>query len=149
MIRESIAMAAIAYLLVGCGKSETKDVAVQQGAHQLSAAELKSAIEGNTLSGVLDMGMVNVKFNSFYAPDGRSSGVATTAMGDDRDKGKWHIDSEGKLCVQWGKWQDAKERCSTYFKQGDQYKVFSPEGKLVVTATILPGNTKNLPLDPG
>ena len=67
-------------------------------------------------------------------------------MGADKDKGAWRIEPDGKLCTKWGKWNDATEHCIAYFKQGSEYKSFTAEGSLLVKASIVPGNAKNLAL---
>ena len=144
MRRKLMAMALACAVFACGGKKETQSEAVSHGAKALTADELKAAFSGNTLSGTLDMGMMTVKFDSFHAADGSASGVARTSMGDDKDKGTWRIEADGKLCTKWGKWNDAQERCVVYFKQGNEYKSFNDEGNLLVKASIAAGNAKNL-----
>lgn len=98
-----------------------------------------TAMEGNTLSGKNANGAA---FNIYFLPGGE---VTYTDKAGVTDKGAWHLDQDGDVCVAWQNPADAQEGCFGVWADGEkvvwQGKHGSHRGALRggVTETFLKG----------
>jgi hypothetical protein len=126
-------------LLAGCLKTD-KERTLANGGVALDAAGIRKTFVGNTLAGQVTAGGFQVPYAMYLDPGGRTSG---TAAGDN-DRGEWHINDDGALCIKWMRWLDAKENCRIYYHDGAEYKAFVPQGGLASVSKVLPGNPRKL-----
>ncbi|MEM8606056.1 MAG: hypothetical protein AAGF92_03075 [Myxococcota bacterium] len=134
---------AIGLVAGGCIKTD-RERAVADGAAPLTERQASEAFTGNTLSGVISQ--YGIRFVVYYGPDGRITGAISGPV-TDRARGKWRITDDGQVCNEWTKetWQTGPA-CNTYYKHGDEYKVFLPEGGVASVAQLKPGNAAKLEL---
>jgi hypothetical protein len=118
--------------------------ALEKGATPLSAADARSELLGNTLSGAFKP-LQDAPIHTFYAPDGKLA-AQIGGMMNDKDKGEFHIDDAGQVCSRWHKWNDAKEGCGKLYRSGEQLQFFTPTGSLAVVGKIVKGNSEKLEL---
>jgi len=127
--------------LTGCIKT-AKEEALAAGAKQLSGEEAKAALSDSTAEG--DLPALQAKVTLYYAADGLVAGKVNSAQGEDHDRGRWRIDDEGGVCIEWSKWQGRRERCGPLWKEGDLFKAFSPQGALTSVFEVTRGNTAKM-----
>jgi len=61
------------------------------------------------------------------------------------DEGTSEITEDGRECVQWNKFGGGEKRCFIYFKKGDEYEYWYPDGsRMRGKCKTWPGNTENL-----
>ena len=96
-------------------------VRITDGWRRLTPDELNKMLPGKTIITVNDRG------NSYtikFAPDGsiksKSTGGGDLTSGMVYDSGKWWIEDEMKLCLQWDRWLDHKKKCSQIEKKSDE-----------------------------
>jgi len=110
---------------------------------QASVEYLREEVPGNTVSGVLEA-LDRTEYHAFYGDDGKVSAKIPSA--DEEDNGTYRITDEGKVCVTWSRWQDQKESCGRWYRDGEKIKIFDDGGNLAVTAEIRRGNPEKLQL---
>lgn len=130
-------------VLSACVKTD-QERAVADGASALSAEDAKAQFMGNTLSGVIPQ--YNIRYVVYYSPDGRLTGAISGPV-TDKARGSWRVTKDGQVCNEWTKetWQTGPA-CNTYYRHGDEYKVFLPEGGVASVARLKKGNAANLEL---
>jgi hypothetical protein len=126
-------------LLQGCLKTD-KERTLSNGGVALDGASVTKTFVGNTLTGQVSASGYQVPYVMYVDPSGRIIGTA----GGDNDRGTWRVDDQGELCLSWSRWQEAKEHCSVYFHEGDQFKTFVKEGGISSVSKVEPGNSHNL-----
>lgn len=99
---------------------------------RLSAAELQSAIVGNTGAGPRT-GTLST-WSMYVAPDGRLAGKGATMT----DTGTWRITGDGQFCMQWKVDFDGLPICATAHRTGSAIQFAAPDVRTVMTFT--PGN---------
>ncbi len=72
---------------------------------QLKGSMFINAMNGNTLSGKTSDG---VAFNAYFLSGGI---VNYEDVNGTKDAGKWHVDSDGDVCVAFQQMNDGKEEC--------------------------------------
>ena len=108
---------------------------------QLPVEYLRENIPGNTVSGTLKA-LGDAKYHAFYGDDGKVSAKIPSA--EEEDKGTYRITDGGKVCVKWSRWQDQKESCGQWYRDGEKIKIFDDGGNLGVTVKIRKGNPEKL-----
>lgn len=106
---------------------------------QLTEAEVRQYLTGNTLSGRTES---FIDFHIYYGRDGKMSGKAKATR---YDAGRWQVLHNGWYCRQWDRWLNGTREC---------YKVFSAGGNRLhfrgvhsdhsSTHTIRHGDPENL-----
>jgi hypothetical protein len=103
---------------------------------KLGAAEL-SKVEGDaTAIGHSDGG----DFAIYTGPDGRFA----IKMANVDDTGRYRITGDGHVCLKYNRAFDAREYCNTIYRDGQTYWAVGPDGSVVGTYTMTPGNPRNL-----
>lgn len=130
-------------LSASCIKTD-KERAITAGATPLTREEAAEVLSGNTLTGVIPQ--YNIRFVSFYSPDGRIVGAISGPV-TDRARGTWRITEDGQVCNEWDKetWRSGTT-CNTFYRDGDELKVFLPEGGIASKAEVKLGNAAKLEL---
>jgi hypothetical protein len=103
---------------------------------KLSAAQVTQALVGNTAVGRTAAG------DDFAVYDG-ANGTAKIQMVKYNDVGTYRITEDGMWCVKWKAFA-GQESCAVIYRNGDTYQSVLPDGSLVSTYTIVPGNPRNL-----
>ena len=135
------AFALLALLFAGCIKTD-KEQALANGAEPLSKQEALELFTGNTLVGIIPQ--YSMKYVVYYDADGRISGQISGPVKDDA-RGTWRVNDQGQVCSDWNKesWRNSPA-CNTYYREGDEYKVFQDKGGISSVAKIEKGNSKKL-----
>lgn len=107
-------------LLVGAALA--LPMGAQAASQHIYGDQFITTMQGNTLSGKSASGHV---FNIYFLPGGEvtyddDAGVA--------DKGKWHLDQDGDVCVAWHNPADAQEGCFRVLIEGDKVLWHSKQG---------------------
>ena len=89
-------------------------MSAQAASQRIYGDQFITTMQGNTLSGKNANGST---FNIYFLPGGEvtyddSAGVT--------DKGAWHLDKEGDVCVAWQNPADAQEGCFRVLVEGDK-----------------------------
>lgn len=133
-----LCLAATILCITGCATS-TIDSATRKGAAPLSVEDLYSLVHNNTLH------LVSSDFDAhvYYAADGK---IAANSLINTRDSGRWDIKKDASLCFKFKMWYYGDLNCySVYQEPGhEEYLLFSKNGAFAYTATMSPGNSKNL-----
>jgi len=137
----AIVLPALAILVAGCIKTD-KERALSNGAEPLSKQEALEQLTGNTTVGIIPQ--YNMNYVVYYNEDGRISGKISGPVKDDA-RGTWRVNDQGQVCNDWSKesWKN-NPACKTYYREGDEYKVFLDEGGIASVAKIEKGNSKKL-----
>jgi hypothetical protein len=137
----TVALAAFALLFAGCIKTD-QERALAGGAKPLTKQEAQDQFAGNTLVGSIPQYSMN--FVVYYDADGRISGKVSGPYNDDA-RGTWRVTDEGQVCNDWSKetWRDGPA-CNTYYREGEEYKVFHDEGGVASVAKLEKGNSRKL-----
>ena len=113
------------------------EVVPQRG--PLTAADLRSAFPGNTSTGESVYGG---KWHIHYVPDGT---LLYRPVGGQTEWGTWEITDDGRFCRQWSDVGAGNRKCWIYFKEGDVYEYWYPDGsRMRGKFRIRPGNPENL-----
>jgi hypothetical protein len=120
-------------------RSDLEIVQAKEPLEPVRAAELRSMLAGNTVSGRTAKGDDQ---HTFYGPDNR----LWVSIPEDviKDKGTYRIDDSGKVCATWGYLHGTHERCESWYKTAKGYSVFDPYGTLALIAKVQPGNPEKL-----
>jgi len=94
-----LAVLGLAFVLGACSKGEPQPVPRDA---LLPVAKVRPIFEGNTLE------VVQVRDNSSYLVYFAKNGLAVIKFGEIQRKGRWHIQDDGKHCLQLG---GASEQC--------------------------------------
>jgi hypothetical protein len=65
--------------------------------------------------------------------------MATGAVPDDVDLGRWTISADGRVCRAWTKWDNGLPRCYAIYREGEAYAFEIPERFTRVVARRTPG----------
>jgi hypothetical protein len=120
------------------------DMALDQHAAPLTAAEAKTELTGNTMSGTFKP-LNDAPISTFYG-DGGKVAAKIGGMANDQDKGEFRIDDAGQVCTRWSKWNDKKESCGKLYRVADKLQFYTPSGSLAVVGTVVKGNSEKLEL---
>ena len=132
---------------VSAPANPAKEAYLERGYRQLTGAEIRDLITGNTVEGRYNYDAGT--FVEFYAPDGR---VTTLISDKDIYRGRWSIDGD-RLCFIYPENGDATPRCIEQMMKGGHILDFRTDGPTFgeywfsETVSITPGNVKNLPLE--
>jgi hypothetical protein len=104
----------------------------------MSADQVRATFVGMTDYGTSENGK---PFVGYLSPDGtikfRREGEAAT--------GRYHIQSDGEMCVQYQGYQQGQDVCQSMWKDtGRYYSTLSDGRPGVVITTVKPGNAENL-----
>jgi len=101
----------------------------------LTAAEIRSLIVGNTMSGLNEQG---IDVEVYHSTDGRTGGQAKRRY---FDVGKWDVTEDGKYCRQWTTWRDGKQDCFRLYRVGGaMVRIQAIEREYDGEYRILPGD---------
>ncbi|HSW69739.1 MAG TPA: hypothetical protein VLI69_06275 [Gammaproteobacteria bacterium] len=66
----------------------------------------------------LDGKVISDSFTGYFGKDGKMTGKFANkpAEGPQNDQGSWKVQSDGKVCVTWDHWNNAKEKCVSFYK---------------------------------
>jgi hypothetical protein len=103
---------------------------------KLSAAELAKVEPNATAIGT--NGYEN--FAIYTAPDGRFAIRMPSVV----DSGTYKITDDGRVCLKYNRAFDAGEYCNSIYRDGQTYRAVGPDGNIVGTYTLTPGNPRNL-----
>jgi len=123
-------------------RSDLEIVQAKEPLQAVSAADLRSMLTGNSVTGRTTKG---AEQHTFYGPDNR----LWVSIPDDviKDKGTYRIDDRndaGEVCATWGYLHGAHERCESWYETGKGYSVFDAYGTLALIAKVQPGNPQKL-----
>ncbi len=105
----------------------------------LTAEVLRSAFPGNTSTGESVFGG---EWHIHYVPDGT---LLYRPSGGQTEQGTWEITDDGRFCRQWSEFGAGNRKCWIYFKDGDVYEYWYPDGsRLRGKFKVRPGNPENL-----
>jgi hypothetical protein len=79
-------------------------------------------------------------FAIYTAPDG----TFAIKMASVDDSGTYKITDDGHVCLKYHKAFGAGEYCNTIYRDGQAYRAVAPDGTIVGTYTMTPGNPRNL-----
>jgi hypothetical protein len=103
---------------------------------KLAAAEL-AKVESNATAIGSDS---YENFAIYTAPDG----TFAIKMGSVDDTGTYKITDDGHVCLKYHKAFGGNEYCNTIYRDGQTYRAVAPNGAIVGTYTMTPGNPRNL-----
>lgn len=133
--RRHAGLFALGAVLTGLAGCATPPAAPPSGT-QLSAAEIRSTLVGNTGHGSSSKG----DFVIYVAPDGTQR-VKTPNIAD---TGRWRLTDDGHWCSRWQRIRLNAEECSTVFRDGDTIRFVRSDGSVASTIQSTPGNPENL-----
>jgi hypothetical protein len=106
---------------------------------QLTEAEVRQYLAGNTLSGRTKE---FVDFHIYFGRDGKLSGKAKATR---YDTGRWQVLHNGWYCRQWNRWQDGTRECFKVFPAGEnRLQFWKVDSESKSTHTIHHGDPENL-----
>ncbi len=112
---------------------------LSQGKKQLTGAEIKAKLIGNSVTGTsVETGVL---FTVYYPVYGEIRGEAGP-WGMFTDEGVWVI-KDGLYCVTWNEWAD-KELCLSVYIDGNAVSWVKPDGELLSVDTFVVGNPAEL-----
>jgi hypothetical protein len=103
---------------------------------KLNAAELAKAESNATALGTDGAG----EFAIYTAPDGRFA-IKTPYV---EDTGTYKVTEDGHVCLKYNVAYGGREYCNTIYRDGQTYRAVGPDGTIVGTYTMTPGNPRNL-----
>lgn len=102
----------------------------------LDQSKAKSALENKTIT-TIPLTTLNGKtqdnvFTGFLGKDGKTKGSFTPAPANQpqTDEGTWMVKDDGKLCMTWDHWNDAKQFCMTLYKTKNSIIFINEKDKL-------------------
>ena len=111
----------------------------QAASQHIQGDQFITTMEGNTVSGRNANGTA---FNIYFLPGGE---VTYSDKAGATDKGTWHLDKDGDVCVAWQNPADAQEGCFRVMADGEKVLWRGKQGSLRevlrggVTETFLKG----------
>ena len=122
----------------GCAAS-TANKAIERGATNLSAEEIFTLVNNNTIH------LVSSDFDArvFMTNDGK---ISAKSLLDSEDNGNWDITGDGTLCIRFSSWYYGDVKCYSVYQDAEQndYLLFSENGSFAYTAAVTIGNSGNL-----
>lgn len=109
-----VALAAVLAASVIWNTSQAGDI--------LSSTEVGQLLSGNTLTGTTKKGD---KFWVLYREDGTAGMIMSSGF---KDKGKWRVESDGRICNTWKKLNKGKQICNDRFEVRGTEVTFSRVG---------------------
>lgn len=114
----------------------------------MTSDQAKQALSDKTVTTIpaATMGdkIIDNSFTGYFNKDGTVQGSFANKPSDttQNDKGTWKVKSNGLVCVKWDNWENAKERCVTFYKLKNALLVIGPNGfeTLFLTKDIKSGN---------
>jgi hypothetical protein len=94
----------------------------QAASQHIHGDQFITTMQGNTLSGKNSNGSA---FNIYFLPGGEVTYNDATGV---IDKGSWHLDKDGDVCVAWQNSADAQEGCFRVMIEGDKVSWNSKQG---------------------
>lgn len=116
----------------------------------MNGNQVKTALTDKTITTVsevtLNGKLVNNSFTGYINKDGTMMGKFSNPSEDgapQSDKGTWKVQSNGQFCFKWQSWDNAKERCVTFYKLNNALLVVGSGNKfetLILDTNIQDGN---------
>lgn len=104
----------------------------------MTADQVRTTFVGMTDYGTSDDGK---PFVTYLSPDGT---IKFRREGES-DNGRYHIEPDGTLCVQYQAYQQGQDVCQSMWKGPDRYYSTLSDGRAgVVITTVKTGNAENL-----
>jgi hypothetical protein len=93
----------------------------------------------------LDGKVIADSFTGYFGKDGKMMGKFANAPtdGPQSDQGTWLVKSDGKVCVTWQHWNNAKEKCVALYKLSNALLIVNASNgfeSLVLASDLKPGN---------
>lgn len=123
------------FCLGGCA-TKGIDQAVEQGAKKLSATDLSALVPGHTLH----MQGYGVEADVEIRENGKLT--AKNSEGE-KDEGRWSIDDQDRLCIEFRKWSYGDKKCYEIYQLGDEFLQFTVKGVRAGTFTVNGGRLQN------
>jgi len=106
--------------------------------HRMTADEVRATFVGMTDYGTSGN---DKSFVAYLSPDGT---VKFRREGE-LDTGRYHIQPDGEMCVQYPAYQQGQDVCQSMWKGSDRYYSTLSDGRPgVIITTVKPGNPENL-----
>lgn len=96
-------------------------------ADDMTGAEIKKAVSGQTVYVSTDVGSLPIKYRSNGTMQAQSTAIASVT-GVKSDSGRWWVSGK-KLCQKWKRWLKGKAHCITLRRNGSKYVWTAPSGK--------------------
>ncbi|MEO8402658.1 MAG: hypothetical protein ABI597_12875 [Gammaproteobacteria bacterium] len=112
-------------------------------------ATATSALTDKTITTIsaatLDGKVISDSFTGYFGKDGKVTGkfVNKPADGPQSDQGSWNVKSDGKVCVTWEHWNEAKEKCVNFYKLNNAFLILNKNNgfeSLVLYSDMKSGN---------
>ncbi len=122
--------------LYGCASNNVNKLVQEKGGKQLTAAQVLSLVEGNTLE------MEGFDSDVFVYLS-RSSRIFAVDIYENKDLGKWDVSEDGEFCIRMNNWWMGDMLCYAIFQINDIYKLADSKGVIQFTAHQFSGDYKN------
>lgn len=113
----------------------------------MNSTQTKNAFSDKTITTVskvtLNGNLIDNSFTGYFNKDGTMIGKFSNPVSDgpQSDKGTWKVQGNGQFCFTWQNWDNAKQRCVTFYKLDNALLVVGP--KNVFETLILNTNIQN------
>ncbi len=93
----------------------------------------------------LDGKVISDSFTGYFSKDGKTTGKFANKPEDGpiNDQGTWKVNADGKVCVTWQHWNNAKEKCVMFYKLSNALLIVNMDKgfeSLVLDSDIKSGN---------
>lgn len=93
----------------------------------------------------LDGKVISDSFTGYFGKDGKITGkfASKPADGPQTDQGSWKVKSDGKVCIMWDHWNNAKEKCVSFYKLTNGMLIVNMDNgfeSLVLNSNMKSGN---------
>lgn len=102
----------------------------------LDQSKAKNALDNKTIT-TISLTTLNGKtqdnvFTGFFSKEGKTKGSFASAPADQpqTDQGTWMVQDDGKLCMTWEHWNNAKQFCMTLYKTKNSIIFINEKDKL-------------------
>jgi hypothetical protein len=113
-------------------------IACQPSVRQMASEEVRETFVGNTDYGYAESGQ---PFVTYLSPDGT---IMLRHEGQD-DPGRYRIEPDGRLCIQYEKFRQGEDICQTVWKGVNKFYSTLSDGRPGVTITaVRQGNAEGL-----
>ena len=133
----SLPIVLILFVLAGCAPTNTRSLEERKGATQLTAAQVLSLVDGNTL-------FIHSLQEDTYLFFDHSGHLFGKDIFNNKDTGKWDVSEEGELCLRMWAWWYGDLRCFQVLAADTTYYLVNGSGVLEYTAESMDGDAKNL-----
>ncbi len=88
----------------------------------MNKSQTQNALSDKTITTIsavtLDGKIISDSFTGYFGKDGKVAGKLANKPedGPQTDAGTWKVKPNGMVCVTWEKWNDAKEKCVSFYK---------------------------------